>query len=331
MFRRLLDRLTAAGVPEAPPERPAPEAPAVPEVIDVIDALKASMRAGVQNITEERAVVPGHYVVLLHPDAYDALAPLFEVAWESVTDKLSEEVGRLRHLPYAPRGARPPVAHSPVSVREVFPLDYAWSVQFCPTRSLEDGSDAPIDYVGVATRLKKPGDEHGVAGGDPARMTRRGTAPGEYETHFVSDANLSGDGSREGATFRSPYRAHREPPRSATAAFYVTYVHPDTKESCRFDLAQNDTLVTAEDPDNYGYCLRLDVRYAVSRPHARLRVDPASGTVAVMDMGSSYGTTVNGHKVPPSKPFDGVERWEPVPVGAEIGLGNYVFLTLHAA
>jgi pSer/pThr/pTyr-binding forkhead associated (FHA) protein len=78
----------------------------------------------------------------------------------------------------------------------------------------------------------------------------------------------------------------------------------------------------------------VDVRIAsspdVSREHARIRRDPATGAFFLIDL-SSFGTTLNGRHVPVGyDKADGPKRENgaetPLPERAHIGLAGIVFL-----
>jgi pSer/pThr/pTyr-binding forkhead associated (FHA) protein len=83
-----------------------------------------------------------------------------------------------------------------------------------------------------------------------------------------------------------------------------------------------------------GIAYAVDIRIAssvdVSREHARIRRDPATGRFYLIDL-SSLGTTLNGRHVPRgydehegAKRENGVET--PLPDTARIGLADIVFL-----
>ena len=83
-----------------------------------------------------------------------------------------------------------------------------------------------------------------------------------------------------------------------------------------------------------GFTCAVDLRIVsspdVSREHARIRRDPATGTFHLIDL-SSFGTTLNGRHVPSGRDTrDGVKRDTGVetalPDVARIGLADLVFL-----
>ena len=316
---------------------PAPDADRLPEPIDFIGLLKEAMVEGAQNITHERAIVPGHYTVLLHPDAHAHLRPLFEEIAQAAADELSREVGRLRRMPYTPPGEPPPKTLAPEPIRTVYPLDYTWSVEFCATLHEENGAVAPRGYMAVGTEMARRDAFEVVAedgAEDQVRLTVKDPFSGVYETHFTAEAYVRSRAEGGSVTVKVPFGAPRDappPPRRAQRpSLFLTYRHPETGQTHRFDLAKTVTTVGRATEHNGDVDLRIPVEVAVSEEHAKLRVDPETSAVAVLDV-STHGTTVDGVAVPPSDPIAHVEHWEPVPVGATLGLGQYVYLTLHAS
>ena len=105
----LVDFVLGRPGPEDAPEPPGSEA-TFPVPIEIMGMLKAALRDKLLDVTEERALVPAHYTVLLHADAYRYLEPAFPVLVEAAGEELSREVDRLSRLPYgaSPDGARPP-------------------------------------------------------------------------------------------------------------------------------------------------------------------------------------------------------------------------------
>ena len=88
-----------------------------------------------------------------------------------------------------------------------------------------------------------------------------------------------------------------------------------------------------------GIAYRADVKVEasvdVSREHARIRRDPASGRFFLIDL-STLGTTVNGQPVPRGyDETDGTKRENgaemPLPDGARIGLAGIVYLQFDVA
>lgn len=77
----------------------------------------------------------------------------------------------------------------------------------------------------------------------------------------------------------------------------------------RFEIPGNRAATIGRLP---GSDLELEAP-SVSRNHAQVRV--RNGQVQIYDVGSSYGTTLNGHRLEPQK-------WHNVPSGASIGFAN---------
>jgi len=81
--------------------------------------------------------------------------------------------------------------------------------------------------------------------------------------------------------------------------------------------------------------LRVRSAVDVSREHARIRRDAATGRFFLIDL-STLGTTVNGERVPRGYDEDGGSKREngveaPLADGARIGLADMVYLDFRIA
>jgi pSer/pThr/pTyr-binding forkhead associated (FHA) protein len=116
---------------------------------------------------------------------------------------------------------------------------------------------------------------------------------------------------------------------AAPAAIYARIEYTDEEGSHTYDVGKDSTVI-----GRGGIAYRVDVRIKsavdVSREHARIRRDPATGRFFLIDL-STLGTTVDGRPVPRgydedagNKRENGVER--PLPEQARIGLADMIYL-----
>jgi hypothetical protein len=116
-------------------------------------------------------------------------------------------------------------------------------------------------------------------------------------------------------------------PASGSALARLTY--DDARGAHRHDVVRDSTTI-----GRGGLRFPVDVRVAasdeVSREHARIRRDPATGAFYLIDL-STHGTTVNGVTAPRGyddgdggKRENGIEM--PLPGRARIGLAGVIFL-----
>ena len=96
-----------------------------------------------------------------------------------------------------------------------------------------------------------------------------------------------------------------------------------------FDIAR-DAILIGRGSATAPVDVRIESSVDVSREHARIRRDPATGQFFLIDL-STLGTTLNGRHVPRGyDEVDGVRRETgvetPLPDGARIGLAETVFL-----
>jgi pSer/pThr/pTyr-binding forkhead associated (FHA) protein len=106
-------------------------------------------------------------------------------------------------------------------------------------------------------------------------------------------------------------------------------VHDDDTGRHGFDVVK-DSITIGRGGASYPVDVAIASSADVSREHARIRRDPASGRFFIIDL-SSLGTTLNGRHVPRgyadvdgTKRENGVET--PLPDRARIGLAETVYL-----
>lgn len=271
---------------------------------DLIEAVLDNMRSNLEPL-KYSTLAPSRYVVYLHPDEFSRVERILPLLREQTCRALGEELQKLNHRPlyrqYWERigGATPPIENV---ARE-------WQIEFVPDA---DGELAPDDIlIHSELLLSGAGDELGAG-----QRTRRITT--------VYGGNRT--------TRRQETISQVEP---ATArVVYARLRYDDSSGPHVFDIARDSITV-----GRGGIAYRADVKIAssvdVSREHARIRRDAASGRFFLIDL-STLGTTVNGARVPRGyDEVDGSKRENgseiPLPDGARIGLADAVFLQFELA
>lgn len=331
LFRRIISAVLGDAGRAAPAQ---PSADRFPEPVDFIGLLKHQMAANLQNITPSRAIVPGHYTILLHSDAHHRLQPLFKEICKAAAEELTREAERLSKIPFGYQPDAKRKGPIPEANREVYPLDYTWSIELRPVLYAPDGSDIPKGYMAVATDMINHRGAEVLDDGDAeaTKMTVKNPFSGVFEEQFVQKGSLSQTSSSDSVTVEVPYPRRGAAPAPAAPVrknYSLIYRHPVTQQSFTHRITKPITTIGRVTDTNADVDLRIAVDVQVSEEHAKLRLDAASGRIEILDV-SSYGTTVDGQPVPPSNPARHNENWTPVPEGAEIGLAGYVFLTLRA-
>jgi hypothetical protein len=285
------------------PQNPQPAAPSRRPARDLIDAVLENMRTNLEPLRYS-TLAPSRYVVYLHPDEYSRVEGILGVLQEQTTRALAEEMEKLNNRPafrkYFDRiaGTAPPVENA---ARE-------WQVEFHPDA---DGELAPGDIL-IHSELMLPatGDDLGAG-----QRTRRITTVHVGQKTTKRAETVSGTGTA-----------------SPTIQARLTY--EDNAGPHSFDIVR-DSIVIGRGGIAYRADVRIDASVDVSREHARIRRDPASGRFFIVDL-SSLGTTVNGQRLPKGyDDADGTKRENGVetelPAGARIGLADTVFLLFDVA
>jgi pSer/pThr/pTyr-binding forkhead associated (FHA) protein len=271
---------------------------------DLIDAVLENMRTNLEPL-KYSTLAPGRYVVYLHPDEFSRIERIVPLLQEQTSRALGEELGKLNHRPIYRRywerisGPPPPVENA---ARE-------WQIEFVPDA---DGELAFGDIL-IHSELTLPSSDDELGAG---QRTRRIT------TVHVGDK-----------TTRRQETVTRTEPGAAKVAHarlrYDDNAGPHTVEIAR------DSVTIGRGGIAYRADVKVEASVDVSREHARIRRDPASGRFFLIDL-STLGTTVNGQRVPRGyDEADGTKRENgtevPLPDGARIGLAEIVFLQFELA
>jgi FHA domain len=281
-------------------QKPAAETPRRP-ARDLIDAVVDHMRKNVEPL-KYSTLVPSRYTVYLHPAEFARLEGILPILQEQTARALGEALEAMNRRPSPVvisrwidrfRGEPPPVRNA----------DLDWHVDFLadPDGEMQEG-----DLLVDSELLLPARPELGIG-----ERTRRITTV--HSGHKTT--------TREHAVDRSPSAAV-QPVRAR-----ITYDDQSGHHSC--DVVK-DSLTIGRGGIAYPVDVRIASTVDVSREHARIRRDPATGRFFLIDL-STLGTTLNGRHVPRGwEEVDGSKRENgtetALPESARIGLADTVFL-----
>ncbi len=265
---------------------------------DLIAAVVDNMRENREELRYS-VVVPSRYAVVLSPAEFARLEGLIPRLQAETIRALGEELARLNRPSWIERrvgtwrGRRRPVLEN---------ADSQWHVEFVPDLNGDLQNDGDIL---VQSELRLPGEPDL---GDSGR-TRRISTVHSGSTHAV--------------------RERTETATPAAPAVYARLAYTDRQGAHRHDIERDSTTI-GRGGTVYPVDVRISASEDVSREHARIRRDPATGRFYLIDL-STLGTTLNGRHIAPgfddvdgSKRENGVES--ELPLRARIGLAGVVVL-----
>jgi len=270
---------------------------------DLIDAVLENMRKNLEPL-KYSTLVPSRYLIYLHPSEYARLEGIVPILQEQTIRALAEELDALNRRTvlhrYADRilGRQSPVVQN---------AGIDWHVEFLQD---PDGEVAPGDILVDSELLLPASPELGVG-----ERTRRITT--SHVGHRVT--------TKEQFVTR---------PVEAPDARVVARITYDDDTGRHTHAMVKDSLSVGRGGIAYPVDIRIVSSVDVSREHARIRRDPATGRFFLIDL-SSLGTTLDGRPVPRgydevdgTKRENGVEA--PVPARARIGLADAAYLDFQA-
>ena len=242
-------------------------------------------------------LAPSRYVVYLHPDEFGRIEQILPVLQQQTIRALTEELDKLNTQPgyrkYLDRFTKPgpPVENAS---RE-------WRVEFLPDA---DGELSPGDIL-IHSELMLPETAEDLGAG---QRTRRIT------TVHVGQ--------------RTTKRAETVS-QAPASTIHARLRYSDNSGPHTFDVCQ-DAIVIGRGGIAHRVDVRIEASVDVSREHARVRRDGATGRFFITDL-STLGTTLNGQPLPKGYvEADGVKRENgtetALPNGARIGLADTVYL-----
>lgn len=266
---------------------------------DIIDAVVDNMRKNLEPL-KYSTLAPSRYTVYLHASEYTRLDGIIPILQEQTTRALTDELEKLNR--------RSPVRRWVERLRgdadpEISKAASGWQVEFLadPDGDMHEG-DLLID-----SELVLPASPDLGVGQRTRRITT--VHAGERTTTREQTVNRT----QTAATVRALARIEYED----EAGHHSYEVVKDSVTVGRGGIAYPVDIPISSSPD-------------VSREHARLRRDPATGRFFLIDL-SSLGTTLNGRHVPKGyDEVDGAKRENGaetvLPETAKIGLADTVFL-----
>jgi len=277
---------------------------------DLIEAIVQNMRANLEELRYS-TIAPSHYTVYLSAGEHARLEGLIPRLQAETTRALDEELARLNHRSRLRRpftrwlGTRPPAESA----------DMRWHIEFLP--DLDDELRDEQDFI-VQSDLILPAPPE-LGGGERTRRVRT--------VHAASATT-----TRE-EIVSAPQTERTSAPSSSASPAFARLTYADQTGTHRHDVARDSTTI-----GRGGTMFPVDVRVVtsdhVSREHARIRRDPATGSFFLIDL-STLGTTLDGTPVPRGfdqdeggKRENGVEA--ALPKRARIGLAATVFVDFEA-
>src|SRR5262245_9467510 len=242
----------------------------------LIDAIVDNMR---QNLEELKyaTLAPSRYTVYLSPAEFTRLEGIIPRLQAEAARALDEELERINRPSWIRRkvawlpGRQRPTAENAAS---------RWSIEFLIDT---DGElEAEGDIIVHSDLVLAPDPELGVG-----ERTRRITTvrQGDHTTTHVGVRAVSERG-------RSSVRAGSEQGQTP----YARLTFSDRAGEHHYDVMRDQTTI-GRGGNVFPVDLRVSASEDVSRAHAKLRRDPATGQFFLIDL-STLGTTLNGRHVP---------------------------------
>lgn len=283
---------------------------------DIVLAIGENMRQSLEPLVT-KTIAPSLYQVYLHTDDYDRLRTLFGELEEEAKTLLDSELARLN------KGSEPPFSRllrkkkpeeAPAAPKYVS-AEGRWSVRF---QEDPNGTLSPGDVEVVSEFARPP--EVGFGAGSKTHRISTTRRLGQMTTTRRDTMEVpQAAGNAAGAGTQAV-----EPPLG-----FAKLVYKDDRGAVQtFPITKNEIVIGRQAPDVWAD-LSLDTSLDVSREHARIQRTP-EGSFRIKDL-SKLGTTVNGVPVPRSvestdNGIRDLDRWEPLPDKARIGLAGVIYL-----
>jgi len=266
---------------------------------DIIDAVVDNMRKNLEPL-KYSTLAASRYTVYLHPSEYARLEGIVPILREQTVRALTEELQKLNRGSLVQRWVDRAVGRVDPQIQSA---GSGWQVDFVAD---PDGDMGEGDLL-VDSELLLPSSPDLGVGARTRRVTTVHT------------------GSRTTTREQTIERTET----AAAAPVRATIVYEDDSGRHSYDMVKE--LVTV---GRGGIAYPVDIKIVsspdVSREHARIRRDAATGRFFLIDL-SSLGTTLNGRHVPRGfEEVDGSKRENgaetALPDVARIGLADTVFL-----
>lgn len=269
-----------------------------PEII--IDVLLQEIEAGICP-TFYTNLVPSVFEVYLHVDDLERLRPLERRMREEAVRALSDKLAELNRS-LQPR-LKLPLPTGKKRVKRYEALG-EWSIEFLENVE-EDAKENPLM---IHSSFPFTGEDDDRVGTLTERVTKKRSDGQSVTTSTQRTGNLETN--------------------RAAGIVYASLEYEDETGRHTFQMTKDIVKIGRGSADHW-VDLKLKSQKDVSREHAQIRRDPATGRLFIKDL-STLGTTVNGKRVPPSNMESAGEmdtnREMPLPNKARIGLAGVLFL-----
>jgi pSer/pThr/pTyr-binding forkhead associated (FHA) protein len=266
---------------------------------DIIDAVVDNMRRNLEPL-KYSTLAPSRYTVYVHPAEFNRLEGIVPILREQTSRALREELQRLNQGSRLRRWLGRPVRPQTAEIQNA---GVDWHVELVAD---PDGELSEGDLLVDSELLLPTSPELGMG-----ERTRRITT-----VHTGS---------------RTTTREHTAVTAQSSPAVPVraTIVYEDDRGRHNYDVVK-ESLTVGRGGIAYPVDIRIAASPDVSREHARIRRDAASGRFFLIDL-SSLGTTLNGRHVPKGyDEVDGAKRENgaetALPDTATIGLAETITL-----
>jgi hypothetical protein len=269
---------------------------------DIVDAVVANMRQNLEPL-KYSTLAPSRFLVYLHPAEYRRLEGILRRLRLETIRALTDELDAMNKRSRALHRVRSFFGRPPVDV-EGAASD--WTIEFLPD---PDGELAEGDILVDSELLLPPQPELGAG-----ERTRR-----------ITTGRVGQSTTRHEETIKTT------PPPAPAVHARIAYVDDEGPHAVE---VTKDAVVIGRGGIAYRVDVRIRSAVDVSREHARIRRDPASGRFFLIDL-STLGTSIDGRAVPRGYDEDGGNKREngvevPLPDSARIGLADLVFLEFRA-
>lgn len=284
--------------PENPPVTPA----------EIIDLILEEMRAEILEMRYSN-VVRSVYHVYLNGREMRRLGPVMQRTKAEAIRALNEELAGLNK-----RKLRLPGFS--MNHKRYETIGDGWVIEF------HENTDDDADQNPLIVQSEFAAPERPAADADDDRV---GT-----DTVRITRRQISGLTTTTTETVRSPNLMNRKP----SGIVYATIQYEDERGSQSYEMTK-DRIKIGRGAADCWVDLRLHSKQDISREHIQVRIDNDTGKFFIKDL-STYGTTVDGRRIPPSIDRAGGEENDknvevPLPPKARIGLAGVLELQFRAA
>jgi FHA domain len=276
---------------------PAPRRPAR----DIIDAVVDNMRKNLEPL-KYSTLAPSRYTVYLHANEFARLEGIIPILQEQTVRALTDELQKLNQRSRLQRWADRFRRDADLEIRNAAT---EWQIEFMAD---PDGDMSEGDLL-IDSELVLPAGPELAPG---AERTRRITTVHAGQRTTTREQTLT-----------------RAPVTAAPPAALARIEYDDDEGHHVYEVAK-DSITIGRGGIAYPVDVRIVSSPDVSREHARIRRDPATGRFYLIDL-SSLGTTLNGRHVPKGyDEVDGAKRENGAETvlhdAATIGLADTVIL-----